>query len=111
MGDASAPRTAARRPGGIAVCGIVEKPRDRIMPMLNRRRFLAAAGAAVVARTGRSAEEGFTPLFNGQDLTGWEGDDLLWVVENGELVGRSPGISYNDFLATEERYSDFTLRF
>ena len=79
--------------------------------MLNRRRFLAAAGAAVAARPSRSAEEDFTPLFNGQDLTGWEGDDLLWVVEDGELVGRSPGISYNDFLATEERYSDFILRF
>lgn len=78
--------------------------------MMNRRRFLAAAGAAPVLTLG-AAEEGFTPLFNGSDLSGWEGDDLLWIVEDGELVGRSPGIGYNDFLATEQRFGDFILRF
>jgi hypothetical protein len=50
------------------------------------------------------------PLFNGQDLTGWEGDPLLWLVENGAIVGRSPGISYNDFLVTTESFADFILR-
>jgi len=57
------------------------------------------------------AEEGFVPLFNGKDLTGWEGDTKLWLVENGMLVGRSPGIKYNDFLATKKTYGDFILRF
>ena len=57
------------------------------------------------------AEEGFVPLFNGKDLTGWEGDAKLWLVEDGVLVGRSPGIKYNDFLATEKSYGDFVLRF
>jgi hypothetical protein len=66
----------------------------------------AAAGASLPA-----AEDGFEPLFNGTDLTGWEGDPLLWFVEDGELVGKSPGIGYNDFLATTEEYGDFTLRF
>jgi len=37
------------------------------------------AGAAIA----RPAEEGFTPLFDGQSLAGWEGDTLLWVVEDG----------------------------
>lgn len=55
-------------------------------------------------------ENGFEPLFNGRDLTGWEGDPLLWLVEDGMIVGRSPGIGYNDFLATENSYSDFSLR-
>jgi len=55
-------------------------------------------------------EDGFEPLFNGRDLTGWEGDSLLWLVEDGMLIGRSPGIGYNDFLATEKSYSDFVLR-
>jgi len=31
-------------------------------------------------------------FFNGKDLTGWEGDPKLWSVENGEIVGKSPGI-------------------
>lgn len=48
-------------------------------------------------------------LFNGRDLSGWEGDESLWLVENGEIVGRSPGIAQNVFLATTESYEDFTL--
>ncbi len=56
-------------------------------------------------------ETGFVPLFNGRDLTGWDGDAKLWIVENGMLVGRSPGIKYNDFLSTAKTYGDFILRF
>ena len=64
------------------------------------------AGVAFAA----DAEEGFEPLFNGKDLTGWEGDAKLWIVEDGALIGRSPGIKYNDFLATTKTYRDFILR-
>ncbi|MEW4567268.1 family 16 glycoside hydrolase [Tautonia sp. JC769] len=53
---------------------------------------------------------GFLPLFNGQDLTGWEGDDSLWSVRDGMLVGSSPGLDRNEFLATEEQFSDFNFR-
>jgi hypothetical protein len=66
----------------------------------------AAAGSWL----GCGAPEDFRPLFNGRDLTGWEGDSLLWIVEDGMLIGRSPGISYNDFLTTTERFGDFILR-
>ena len=75
---------------------------------LSRRGFLAACAVPVVASA--QVEERFEPLFNGRDLTGWEGDSLLWLVEDGMIVGRSPGIGYNDFLATERSYSDFVLR-
>jgi len=72
---------------------------------------MAALGAAAVAAAAEAAkEEGFTPLFNGKDLTGWEGDKKLWIVEDGVLIGRSPGINYNDFLATAKSYGDFVLR-
>ena len=56
-------------------------------------------------------EDGFVPLFNGKDLTGWEGDAKLWIIEKGMLIGRSPGIKYNDFLATTRTYRNFILRF
>jgi len=72
--------------------------------------ILLLAGA-VRAAEDKEKEEGFVPLFNGKDLTGWEGDAKLWIVENGMLVGRSPGIQYNDFLATTKTYGDFILRF
>ncbi len=37
------------------------------------------------------AEDGFTSLFNGKDLTGWDGDPKLWKVENGEVIGTCTG--------------------
>lgn len=55
-------------------------------------------------------EEGFVALFDGKSLAGWEGDTDLWKVEDGMIVGDSPGIKRNEFLATEKGYSDFELR-
>lgn len=57
-----------------------------------------------------SAEEGFVPLFDGKSLDGWEGNDKLWKVEAGMIVGDSPGIRKNEFLATKKSYRDFELR-
>jgi hypothetical protein len=78
---------------------------------LTRRRFLqASAAVAAGASLASAAEEGFSPLFDGRTLTGWEGDPLLWLIEDGMLIGRSPRISYNDFLATERSFGNFILR-
>ena len=47
------------------------------------------------------AQDGFKPLFNGKDLTGWDGNPELWKVENGEIVGTTTGpeqLAYNQFL-------------
>lgn len=55
-------------------------------------------------------EAGFVPLFNGKDLTGWEGNKSLWKVEDGMLVGDSSGIKRNQFLATTKTFGDFELR-
>jgi 3-keto-disaccharide hydrolase len=78
---------------------------------LSRRHFLQVSTAAIAGSSlALAAEEGFTPLFNGQNLDGWQGDPLLWVVEDGMLAGRSPQIPYNDFLATEKSFSNFILR-
>jgi poly(3-hydroxybutyrate) depolymerase len=51
---------------------------------------------------------GFTPLVNG-DLAGWEGDTQLWSARDGVLIGRSPGLDHNEFLATTRSYGDFIL--
>ena len=56
------------------------------------------------------SEAGFVPIFNGKNLDGWEGDLKLWKVADGHLVGDSPGIKQNEFLATKKTYSDFELR-
>ena len=71
---------------------------------------LSCAGSLVT----RAAEDnGFKPLFNGKDLTGWvtPADKALFTVENGELVGRTQGdLKKNEFLVTDKPYADFTLK-
>ena len=37
-------------------------------------------------------DQGFVLLFNGRDLTGWDGDPRWWKVVNGAIQGRFPGI-------------------
>jgi hypothetical protein len=43
--------------------------------------------AGVAAQT--EAEEGFVSIFNGEDLTGWEGDTRLWSVKDGAIHGET----------------------
>ena len=50
-------------------------------------------------------------LFNGKDLNGWTGDADLWSVEDGEIVGRSPGIEHNSFLFSDLTAENFHLSF
>ncbi len=48
-----------------------------------------------------SAQDGFKPLFNGKDLTGWDGNPELWSVEDGCITGKTTGpeqLKYNQFL-------------
>jgi poly(3-hydroxybutyrate) depolymerase len=52
---------------------------------------------------------GFTPLVNSKDLTGWDGDTKLWSNKDGVLIGHSPGLNHNEFLATTKPYGDFVL--
>ena len=48
-------------------------------------------------------------LFNGQNLQGWDGDPQLWKVENGEIVGKTPGLGHNAFLRSDLSLADFRL--
>ncbi len=67
-------------------------------------------GGAPAVLGAADGEDGFAPLFDGKTLAGWEGDEKLWKAENGMIVGDSPGIKRNEFLATEKVYRDFELR-
>jgi HEAT repeat protein len=53
--------------------------------------------------------EGFVPLFNGSDLTGWVGDAKGYIVEDGKIVVDPESGSGNLYTASE--YSDFVFRF
>ena len=71
------------------------------------------AGVMSLTPSVRAAEEGFAPLFNGKDLSGWKGDPRLWKVADGEIVGSTDGIKIekNTFLFYEtKQFSDFVLK-
>jgi hypothetical protein len=81
------------------------------MPRLTFWLALAVVLSCWSAAVRSDDDPAFRPLFNGKDLTGWDGDPNLWSAENGEIVGKSPGLNYNDFLASTERFGDFVLKF
>lgn len=72
---------------------------------LSRRAFartallgFAALGASFTAS---AADTGFQSLFNGKDLTGWEGNMDVWSVRDGAITGQTTaekGITANTFL-------------
>jgi len=65
-------------------------------------------------RATAASEEGFTPIFNGKDLTGWDGNPALWSVKDGAIVGQTSkehSIKTNTFLIwTNGTVGDFELR-
>jgi hypothetical protein len=75
-----------------------------------RLRHLLAALVAAAGTASAQPPAGFTPVFNGKDLTGWKatGKADAWAVENGTIVCKSGGGGY---LLTEKEYGDFELRF
>ena len=51
--------------------------------------FLSCVLLTAKRSVAAEAEEGFTPIFNGSDLTGWEGEPGYWSVEDGALTGQT----------------------
>ncbi len=63
----------------------------------------------------RAADATFHPIFNGRDLTGWDGHPGFWSVEKGVLTGQTSGLTvWNSFLIWRGgtlRDFDLKLRF
>jgi len=77
--------------------------------------FLPSVTSAQISDEERA--EGFISIFNGQDLTDWEGNPNIWRVEEGAIVGQTTAegparITYNQFLVWKGgEVGDFVLRF
>jgi putative heme-binding domain-containing protein len=76
-----------------------------LIPILNslevsiRMRLLVALVVCCFVSAVHAADDGFVELFNGKDLSGWDGDKTLWSVEDGAITGKTDGkIPYNKFL-------------
>ncbi|MCX6910189.1 MAG: DUF1080 domain-containing protein [Verrucomicrobia bacterium] len=51
--------------------------------------------------TDQKEADGYIQLFNGKDLTGWEGDSDFWSVEDGAITGRTTAekkVPFNKFV-------------
>jgi hypothetical protein len=75
-----------------------------IAALLAALAFVPSADATV------GKEEGFLPLFNGRDLTGWkvyDGKPDSWAVEDGLLVCTGKG---GGWLGSTRDYADFDVR-
>ena len=80
----------------------------------------SVAAAAFLAATSvlaaDSVEPGFKSLFNGKDLSGWEGNPKLWSVKDGAITGITGSdpdtkINHNTFLVWKDgTVDDFELR-
>jgi hypothetical protein len=81
--------------------------------MLARPRMCIFALTLLFAHAASAlADEGFKPLFDGRTLTGWKGDEKLWSVADGAIVGTTDDatLTHNSFLATEKTYKNFVLK-
>ncbi|OJW16253.1 MAG: dehydrogenase [Planctomycetales bacterium 71-10] len=67
--------------------------------------YLASPAQAALLAT----PENVAGFFNGKDLSGWVGEPGLWKVEDGEIVGQTPGLAHNSFLKSEMSVGDFRL--
>ena len=60
-----------------------------------------------------NADSSFVSLFNGKDLSGWDGDPSAWKVENGIVIGTCEGpgsLTHNTFLIWRDgTVKDFEL--
>ena len=61
-----------------------------------------------------AADDGFRPMFNGKDLTGWKTTGN-WVVEPGNVIALKPRPGergwrrYDAYLTTDRKYKDFII--
>jgi hypothetical protein len=72
----------------------------------------AISGDPANTLTPEEKREGFMLLFNGRDLTGWDGAPGFWSVRDGAIVGSTEGhpLAHNTFLIHKGEYANFVLR-
>lgn len=77
--------------------------------------LMAMSSVVLAAETAPPEPAGMKPLFNGKDLTGWDGDPRLWSVKDGALRGETTSenpAKGNTFIIWKEgKVADFDLRF
>ena len=79
-----------------------------------KTRILCATGLlALFLPAAFGAEDGWTTLFDGKSIDGWEQHNgtATYRIEDDDIVGKTSEGSPNSFLCTKKSYSDFDLEF
>lgn len=76
------------------------------------KRILLCLGVVCLLVPAALAGDRWVTLFNGNDLTGWEGDPKLWSVQDGAITGSTKGnpLKYNKFLLWTGKLENFELK-
>ena len=83
----------------------------KLLSLLILALLFAACNPATETATGPQLSAEWTALFNGKDLTGWHKAGTFDAkVENGEIVLSHGGGGKNEWLYTDQDYSDFSLK-
>jgi len=81
-----------------------------------RRTVLATTLLLALSAASTQAQDGFTPLFNGKDLSGWKifldpkakaEPEKIWTVKDGVIICEG---SVNGYIVTEKEYENYVLR-
>jgi hypothetical protein len=76
-----------------------------------RTTFPLAAALFLLVAADVLAEDGWKPLCNGTDLTGWTSEPKLdhWSVRDGVIIGRNGADKKGSMLWTDAKFGDFVL--
>jgi hypothetical protein len=102
--------TRCRRAGGIAISAfaLAAALLAQAAPAIGAEQAQSAAPGV------RASEPGFTSIFNGKDLSGWNGSPKFWSVKDGAITGQTTAENptpRNTFLIwTNGTPGDFELR-
>jgi serine/threonine protein kinase len=91
---------------------IQDSPTESPAAVDNQKERPKVNDTANVMESQKPSENGFTPLFNGEDLSGWTfplGNEADWTVQNGELFGAATG-GPSVIASKQSNYRDFHLR-
>jgi len=86
----------------------------RVLPLLSMVTFVLYTVAAEPPQSAPAESDDMTVIFNGKDLTGWDGDPRLWSVKDGvirgETTAEAPARGNTFLIWTAGVTKDFELR-
>ncbi len=97
---------------------LTKRRRNKVIAMVSlmlKQNYVArclAAFACFVLTCANAPAEDYVPLFDGKTLKGWEGDEKVFRVQDGAIVGGNlqARVPRNEFLCATKQYGDFELR-